>query len=397
MTLESPPGLPEPAAPPARPPDPRGGVTMEEHYKTLELDPDATPEQVKAAYLDLVKVWHPDRFQDDRLRAKAEEKLKLVTDAYRHLRESKPEPPPPPSQQLATRPVMPVAKPAGPKIAVVATPEEMLEEDPRSPWELHGWAYSIMAHALLLLILGLWYFGGKPSQVRTFDTRLAGSQFGVDEGLTNLGGLDTPVAMPELAPSPPTPESTFTRLQQNDAIPTPLAGLTSSGNPGAGAGDGFGLARFGNGGEEVRGVKVQVGDPQFTLLWDTKADIDLHVVEPGGKEIYWNDRKGRQGGELDVDNVEGFGPENIYWLKQNEDGSKELGPGPPGEYKWFVLYYGGNNGIPVPTRWKVRVKHEGRVEIFNGRLNVPGARTKSYTLTVGTPGPTNGTMPDFKP
>ncbi len=107
------------------------------------------------------------------------------------------------------------------------------------------------------------------------------------------------------------------------------------------------------------------------------------MIEPGGKEIYWNDTKGRFGGELDVDNVEGFGPENIYWLKQSTDGSKELGPGPPGEYKWFVVYYGGNRGIPVATRWKVRIKHEGRIEIVQGRLTVPKSRSRTYTLKVG--------------
>ncbi len=31
------------------------------------------------------------------------------------------------------------------------------------------------------------------------------------------------------------------------------------------------MARFGNGGETIRGVKVKVGDPQFTLLWDTQG------------------------------------------------------------------------------------------------------------------------------
>jgi hypothetical protein len=292
---------------------------------------------------------------------------------------------------------IPVAKPPGPSLAVKSVPEEAIEADTRSPWELHGWGISIAVHSFLLLILALWYFSTKPSQVRTFDTRLAGSDFGVDQGLEKLGGLDTPVSMPELTPSPVNPESTFTRMPTNDALPTPLAGLTSSGNPGAGNGDGFGLARFGNGGEKVRGVEVKVGDPQFTLLWDSKADLDLHVIEPGGKEIFWKDPKGRRGGELDVDNVTGFGPENIYWMKQNDDGSRDIGPGPPGEYRWYVEYYGGNFGVPVPTRWKVRVKHEGKIEIFQGRLNVQGARTKIYTLTVGPPGPENGTMPDFKP
>ena len=68
----------------------------------------------------------------------------------------------------------------------------------------------------------------------------------------------------------------------------------------------------------IRGVAVKVGDPQFTLIWDTDADLDLHVIEPGGKEIYWEEPKGKQGGELDVDNTKGLGPENIYWLVESE-------------------------------------------------------------------------------
>ena len=85
-----------------------------------------------------------------------------------------------------------------------------------------------------------------------------------------------------------------------------------------------------------------------------------------------------------MDNTIGFGPENIYWLKQKPDGSKDLGPGPPGEYKWYVHYYGGNHGVPVRTRWKVRVKHAGKVEVVQGTLNVPGSRSKVFTLKVGS-------------
>jgi hypothetical protein len=290
-----------------------------------------------------------------------------------------------PSPELIKKPraVVPIARPALPGVSVDPG-DDPGQEPGRSPWELHGWAWSILAHAILLLILGLWYFGGKTSQVRTFDTKLAGSDFGVDEGLTALGGLDTPVSMPEVTPAAPATETTFSRIKTPEVSPNPLAGFQgSNANPGAGQGDGFGLAKFGGGGENVRGVAVKVGDPQFTLLWDSKADIDLHVIEPGGKEIYWNDPRGKFGGELDVDNVEGFGPENIYWLKQNPDGSKDLGPGPPGEYRWFVHYYGGNGGVAAPTRWKVRVKHEGRIEVLQGRLTVPGAKSKIYSLNVG--------------
>jgi hypothetical protein len=53
-------------------------------YYILDLNPTATLEQVRAAYHDLIKVWHPDRYQNEapRLRARAEEKLKAITGAY---------------------------------------------------------------------------------------------------------------------------------------------------------------------------------------------------------------------------------------------------------------------------------------------------------------------------
>ena len=303
----------------------------------------------------------------------------------------------PESPGLPARSAVPVARPPGPSLGVKATPEEWIEVDTRSPWELHGWAYSLAGHAVVLLILGLWFFSARPTQVRTFDSALTGSEFGVEDGMTELGGIDAPV-MPTLAPPSPTSESTLTRLSTTEPSPNPLEGFQGkAANVGVGLGDGFGVAKFGQGGEEVRGVEVRVGDPQFTLLWDSTADIDLYVIEPGGKKIYWNDRKGNKGGELDVDNTDGYGPENIYWMQQNPDGSKDIGAGPPGEYRWWVEYYGGNRGVSVATRWKVRVKHEGRVEIFQGKMNVPGAKSKISTLTVGGPVPVEGKMPEFKP
>ena len=293
-----------------------------------------------------------------------------------------------PAESPAARPTVPVARPRDRPSALpgLARVEAIEEESIQAPWTVREWGWSVGAHALLLLILGLWYFAPQVSQVKTFDTRLAGSEFGSEDGLTNLGGIDTPVSMPDIAPTAPSPEATFSRLKSDIPLSRDagFSGNTSN-NPGAGLGDGFGLAKFGNGGEEVRGVAVKVGDPQFTLIWDSKADLDLHVIEPGGKEIFWNDTKGKFGGELDVDNVDGFGPENIYWLKVAPDGSKDLGPGPPGEYKWFVKYYGGNGGVPVPSRWKVRIKHEGRMEIIQGRLTIVGTNSKVYTLSVGGP------------
>jgi TonB family protein len=55
-------------------------------YRILEIEPGASLEQIRQAYNDQTKVWHPDRFADDiRLQKKAEEKLKQINLAYRRL------------------------------------------------------------------------------------------------------------------------------------------------------------------------------------------------------------------------------------------------------------------------------------------------------------------------
>jgi DnaJ-domain-containing protein 1 len=62
---------------------------LSECYATLSVRSDATPEEVKQAYRDLVMVWHPDRFTggEARLKRKAEEQLKAINDAYERIQE----------------------------------------------------------------------------------------------------------------------------------------------------------------------------------------------------------------------------------------------------------------------------------------------------------------------
>jgi hypothetical protein len=49
----------------------------------LGISPGASPDAIRTAYRDLVKVWHPDRFPGDaRLQAKATERLRELNEAY---------------------------------------------------------------------------------------------------------------------------------------------------------------------------------------------------------------------------------------------------------------------------------------------------------------------------
>jgi hypothetical protein len=60
---------------------------IEKYYETLDLQPGASPEEVKQAYRELAKVWHPDRFaHDPKLIKRADEKLKEINEAYTRLK-----------------------------------------------------------------------------------------------------------------------------------------------------------------------------------------------------------------------------------------------------------------------------------------------------------------------
>jgi len=55
-------------------------------YRSLDLEPGSSFEAAKQAYRELVRVWHPDRFQNDpRVQARAQEKLKEINRAYHQL------------------------------------------------------------------------------------------------------------------------------------------------------------------------------------------------------------------------------------------------------------------------------------------------------------------------
>ncbi|MDX1440320.1 MAG: hypothetical protein R3284_10510, partial [Rubricoccaceae bacterium] len=81
--------------------------------------------------------------------------------------------------------------------------------------------------------------------------------------------------------------------------------------------------------------QLGTGDVQVTLRWDTQADIDLHVTDPSGEEIFYGHTQSASGGQLDVDANAGCSNdpqvENIYW---------PTGGAPSGTYQLSVNYFG---------------------------------------------------------
>ena len=59
---------------------------MDDYYRTLGLTPSASELEIKQAWRDLARIWHPDRFSHDpRLQARAVEELKKINEAYEVL------------------------------------------------------------------------------------------------------------------------------------------------------------------------------------------------------------------------------------------------------------------------------------------------------------------------
>ncbi|WP_439181587.1 YfaP family protein [Carboxylicivirga taeanensis] len=85
---------------------------------------------------------------------------------------------------------------------------------------------------------------------------------------------------------------------------------------------------------------------QIGLSWNTNlTDIDLWVTDPHGETIKFSNPYSSSGGYLDRDDVDGFGPENIYWLSDVPDGT----------YIVAVHYYGCENASCPETDFTVGV------------------------------------------
>ena len=89
---------------------------LDQHYRTLGLEPGASLEEVNQAYKDLAFIWHPDRVPEDnlRLRQKAEDKLKEINNARDQLRSTKRTEKTQPTQETRT-PTRPYTQPKQPQ------------------------------------------------------------------------------------------------------------------------------------------------------------------------------------------------------------------------------------------------------------------------------------------
>jgi tetratricopeptide (TPR) repeat protein len=58
-------------------------------YRLLEVSPDASPVEIRKAYLFLVNIWHPDRFvHEPHVQDRVDERLKAINAAYQRIKDA---------------------------------------------------------------------------------------------------------------------------------------------------------------------------------------------------------------------------------------------------------------------------------------------------------------------
>jgi hypothetical protein len=114
-------------------------------------------------------------------------------------------------------------------------------------------------------------------------------------------------------------------------------------------------------------VSVGTGDVQVSISWNSEADVDLHVVEPGGEEIYYAHDVSGTGGELDLDSNAGCGSDG----PRNENITWATGTAPSGQYTVRVDYW--SNCGATQTDWVVTVQVKGQQpQVFTGSFTGDG-------------------------
>ena len=112
----------------------------------------------------------------------------------------------------------------------------------------------------------------------------------------------------------------------------------------------------------------------IVISWGTEDDIDLHVIDPAGREYYF-DRKFHSGSRAKLEEDNTRGPGNEIWLHPAAE---------PGRYRVYFKYYSGSSGS-VRVRGAV-LTPRGRTELPGTTLRSVGEKPRVATINVDTEG-----------
>lgn len=127
-------------------------------------------------------------------------------------------------------------------------------------------------------------------------------------------------------------------------------------------------------------LRVQPGDLSLsdiaaTLRWTGASDVDLHVIDALGQEVYWDRTSTPEGGRLDLDSNPGCELDNV----NQEIISWPAGKAPTGDYRVFVQYYDACGVSSSPYTVSLSIKNRA-VQTYSGTLTGAGGPTVADTV-----------------
>ena len=128
-------------------------------------------------------------------------------------------------------------------------------------------------------------------------------------------------------------------------------------------------------------VPVGFSDVQVTVSWDSDADLDLHVADPNGDELFRRVRHTASGGVLDLIAGETCPAGGLAPLR-NEHATWSGGDPPPGLYEVRVTH--DDSCDATETNYVVSVYNHGQVTTYSGTFTGPGEYSNRGTGTVIT-------------
>jgi hypothetical protein len=124
--------------------------------------------------------------------------------------------------------------------------------------------------------------------------------------------------------------------------------------------------------QDLRVIQVGTGDVQVSVSWSDSSDVDLHVVDPSGDEIYYSQRTSPSGGKLDLDSNAACSRNSDHTFKSNENVVWPLGGGAHGTYTVRLDYWSAC-GVTAPTQYVVTVATAGGTpQTFSGSFTGSG-------------------------
>jgi hypothetical protein len=135
-------------------------------------------------------------------------------------------------------------------------------------------------------------------------------------------------------------------------------------------GNASGIGSYTN--QTIKIIHVGTGDIQVSVSWSDTSDVDLHVIDPSGEEVFYGHTEAASGGKLDLDSNAACHRDTSNGFKSNENIVWAPGKAIPGLYTVKLAYWSSCN-VPAATEYVITVAHKGSTpQIFTGSFTGPG-------------------------